>query len=450
MLLFIFAYILLQFGIGIWVSRSIRTEKDFLVAGRNVPPFFLVFSLFATWFGAETIMGTAGEVFEVGLSGSRADPLGYSLCLVLLGLFIANRIWKSEYLTLADFFKARFGKNVEHLAVLILFISSMIWAGAQIRAFGQIIGSFSSLSVPVTMTLGFGLVVSYSLLGGLMGDILTDVLQGTILILGLVVITAMILFYHDFSLLNAQPPERLSLLGTDETLWAKVERWIIPVLGSLVAQESITRLLAAKNPKQARAVSLWSAGVYLVVGSLPVLLGLWGPLLVSDVPDKEQFILLLSQKYLPGYLQIIFIGALMSAILSTVDSILLSGGGLVSHNLLIPALKIQDEKRKLYLTRASVIFMASLAFFIALVSDGIYALVELASSWGSAGLLVVTVLGLWTKWGNYQTALTTLVAGVLLLPFFEYGLQVETPFLLTLTCCFSLYILHSSYLRVAR
>src|SRR5690606_29470930 len=145
--LLILCYLLLQIGVAYFISRGVRSEDDYLVAGRSRPAWLLALSLFATWFGAETCLGSSAAVFEGGLSGSRADPLGYGLCLVLGGLLIAGRIWNRKYSTLADFYADRFGHAPERLAVVILCMSSMIWGAAQLRAFGQVISATTPLDV---------------------------------------------------------------------------------------------------------------------------------------------------------------------------------------------------------------------------------------------------------------------------------------------------------------
>lgn len=428
MLYFLVVYLGIQFGIGYWVSRRIKNENDFLLAGRHVPGWLLSFSLFATWFGAETCIGTSGEVYASGISGGRADPFGYSICLVLLGFLIAGRIWNKKYSTLADFYRDRFGKNVEKLAVAILLISSIVWGAAQIRAFGQVIAATTSLPVQSTILIGFVVVVTYSMLGGLLGDILTDFVQGLILILGLTAILFVIVYQDGFQPFM-QSPERLSLFAPGESFWQRLDRWMIPILGSLVAQESIARVLAAKDVKQARQGTFWASGIYIIVGLIPVVLGLIGPAVLPGVEDPEHFLISLSEKYLHPAFQMLLVGALVSAILSTVDSILLAGGGLLSHNLLIPLMGLRAEKRKLLYTRLSVVFIAFVALAIAWMSDGIYELVESASSLGTAGILVITLFGLWTSYGGPVSAIAALVLGVVTMPIAENILEIEAPFI---------------------
>jgi Na+/proline symporter len=78
----VICYLVLQLGIGVWVSRRINSEADYLVAGRQLGLSLATFSVFATWFGAETIVGSAGTTLREGVSGASAEPFGYGLCLI--------------------------------------------------------------------------------------------------------------------------------------------------------------------------------------------------------------------------------------------------------------------------------------------------------------------------------------------------------------------------------
>lgn len=124
--LLIVAYVIVQIFIGVYLSRKIKNEADYFVGGRRVSFFLVSFSLFATWFGAETCLGSSGAVYETGLSGSRADPFGFSLCLFLMGFLLAGQLRKKNYLTLADFIKDRYGTLAEKLVVWVMIPSSII------------------------------------------------------------------------------------------------------------------------------------------------------------------------------------------------------------------------------------------------------------------------------------------------------------------------------------
>ena len=119
LLIGLLGYVGIQLLIGLAVSRSIASESDYLVAGRKLGPALVVFSMFATWFGAESCIGAAGAVYQNGLAGAQADPLGYAACLFLLGAVFAVPLWRKKLTTLGDLFAWRFGSRVEKLAVLL-------------------------------------------------------------------------------------------------------------------------------------------------------------------------------------------------------------------------------------------------------------------------------------------------------------------------------------------
>ncbi len=442
-LIFVCLYLLIQLFIALAVSRTIKSESDFFLAGKKLPTWLLSFSLFASWFGAETTIGTSGAVFSEGLAGSRADPFGYSLCLFLLGLLLTTKLWEGGYTTLADFFRERFDYRIEKLAILIIVPSTLLWGAAQMRAFGQVVTSMTDWNLNQTLWIAFAFVTLYTLLGGLLGDIITDLIQGIMIALGLVTLMYFVLKADiDFvAWWEKLPAERLSFQKSDESLWQRMDRWCIPILGSLVTQELISRVLSAKSKSVARNSAYISGVIYLVFGSIPVLLGLMGPELMGSLNHNEDFIITLAQKYLPSFAFVIFAGALISAILATIDSILLSASALVSHNILVPLFKFKTEKQKIISARVMIVLSALVCVVIAFSSDSIYQLVEVASSFGTAGILVATLCGLHFKTGGSVSALLALIAGIIVLPIAEFGFGWPAPFMITLATSFGCYLL---------
>ena len=433
-IMYILLYLLLQILIAVYLNRYISNNTDFFLGGRNLPSFALAFSIFATWFGAETCIGSSGAVFSAGLSGSKAEPFGYGLCLVLSALVIARKLYKQSYTTLGDFFKDRYNITAERLLVWILIPSGLIWGAAQVRAFGQVISLYGGVDIHLAISFATAFVILYTLLSGMLGDIVTDVIQG-----GILAATLLVLLVFCFSelggvtpALDAIEPSRWQLLGDEQNFWARLDSWLIPILGSLTAQELIQRTLAAKNKQQAVRAGLGGAWLYLFFGSIPVLLGLLGPQLGIRVEDSEQFLPALAQKILPGFLYVVFIGALISAILSTIDSILLAVSALVTQNVILPALKIHKSRQKLWLARLVLVVGGLIAYAIALYGESVYSMVEFASSFGTAGILEAFVGGLyWSRAGSI-TASLTMFFGLLLSFSFHSFLAIESQFSLSL------------------
>jgi Na+/proline symporter len=439
-LLGVLAYIAAQLALGFWVSRRVRTEDDYLVAGRRLGFPIIMFTTFATWFGAETCIGSAGEAYRVGLSGTTNDPFGYAGCLLLMGLVYAVPLWKRKLSTLADLFRERFGVGVERLAVLLLVPTSLMWAAAQIRAFGHVLGAASEFSIDFTVTVAAVVVIVYTVAGGLLADAITDFVQGIVLILGLVLVAGLMLTSGDLWAIRDLPPERVSLLAPDATWLSTLEAWTIPILGSIAAQELVQRVIAAKHPHVARSATVSAAALYFAVGVIPLLVGLSAITLAPGIAESEQVLIARAQHYLPGLLYVIFAGALVSAILSTVDSALLVSGSLLAHNLLLPLLPSPTERIKLGVNRAGVAAFGVLAYLLALSAPSVYHLVSQASAFGGASLFVAMTFGLFSRIGGTWSAVAAIAAGVVTYVVGAYAVGIPYPFLTSLAASACAYL----------
>jgi solute:Na+ symporter, SSS family len=411
----IFGYVALQLVVGMLVSRRISSEEDYLLAGRSFGFGLATFSFFATWFGAETCIGAAGRIYEHGLSGASADPFGYGVCLLLMGLVFAAPLWRKRLTTLADLFRMRYSQGVERLAVLLMVPTSVLWAAAQVRAFGQVLEASSGIGAPIAITIAAGVAVIYTAAGGMRADVITDLIQGIMIILGLAVLVATIAFTTDaFSTgWSALPAGRLNVFGS-QSFFETIEAWAIPICGSVVAQELVARALSTRSPEVARRAALCGGGLYLMTGLVPALLGLLGATMLPGLADPEHLLPALAQKHLAPVLYVLFAGALVSAILSTVDSTLLAASSLTSHNLVIPMRRGITERGKVLISRAGVVFFGVVAWVLALQAESIFSLVESASSFGSAGILAAVVFGLFTRVGRVASAYAALVLGTVI------------------------------------
>jgi Na+/proline symporter len=441
----VLAFLVLQFGVGIWVSRRIKNEADYLVAGRKLGGLLATFSIFATWFGAETMVGSSGSAYREGLTPASAEPFGYGLCLIGMGLIFAIPLWRRELTTLADLYRQRYSVLVERVAAVILIPGSILWSAAQIRAFGHVLStSASALEVNTAIAIGAGLVVGYTMFGGLLADAVTDLMQGVVLVIGLVLLlvgTIGLLGGFQQAVDAATTSGKIKLVISDSvSVLDTVEAWAIPVLGSLVTTEMVGRIIATRTPESARRASIAAGCMYITIGLIPVFIGIVGADLVSSVADSEQLMAVVARRALPTLGYAIFAGSLTSAILSTVNSTLLIASGLMSHNLIIPTLGITNERTKVVLARAGVALFGVIAYVLAVRSLGVFALVEQASAFGSTGALVTITFGLFTRFGGPRTALATLTLGLVSYLVASYG-NVPHPFLLSFGVALASYLL---------
>src|SRR5690606_14893934 len=234
--------------------------------------------------------------------------------------------------------------------------------------------------------------------------------------------------------------QRWSLFTTGESVWVQLDRWSVPIMGSLVAQELIARVSASKSAGTARRAAYIACLLYLVIGACPVLLGLLGPSLVPALDDPEQLLPALAQRLLPKLWYALFSCALISAILSTIDSILLASSALLSHNLVVPLLRLESERARLVSARVLVVLTGGFALIVALYAEGVYELVETASAFGTAGVLVTTLFALYLPVGGQRAATASLVAGLVTTPLAEYGFGLPAPFLTSVAAALITYL----------
>ena len=438
------AYLALQLGIGVWISRRIRSESDYLLAGRNLGYTLATFSIFATWFGAETMVGSAGNAYRDGVSLGNAEPFGYGLCLILAGLVFAGPLWRRRLTTLADLFRQRFSVGVERVVAVILIPGSILWAAAQIRAFGYILSVTSSISPNVAIGCAAGFAMLYTMFGGLLADATNDVIQSVVISVGLLVLLGGVLIQLQQSgalseALGGAGPVSL-WPATGASGWAIIEEWAIPICGSVIAAELVGRIIATRTPVIARRSSITAGILYITIGLIPLLIGLLGQRIVPTLAEAEQVIPAVAQALLPTFFFAILAGSMIAAILSTVDSTLLVASGLMTHNILIPVFRITSEGRKVLLARAGVLAFGVTAFTQAISAEGVFELVESASAFGSAGILVTAVFGLFTPMGGAMAAMVTLVSGLAVYLAATFG-GFAYPYLLSLAASVLTYVL---------
>ncbi|MCX8115630.1 MAG: sodium:solute symporter, partial [Burkholderiaceae bacterium] len=187
LILFVVLYLLASIAIGLYAASRVRNTADYAIAGRSLPLYIIVATTFATWFGSETVLGIPSKFVEGGLSKTVEDPFGAGLCLVLVGLFFARRLYKMDLLTIGDFYRRRFGKGVEIFSAVVILISYLGWVAAQITALGVVFNLLSggAISVAQGMVIGTLVVLVYTLFGGMWSVALTDFFQMIIIVIGL-------------------------------------------------------------------------------------------------------------------------------------------------------------------------------------------------------------------------------------------------------------------------
>lgn len=435
----ILGYVALQMAIGVAIARNVRGEDDFFLAGRRLGTGAVAASVFATWFGAETCLSAASQVRSDGLGALSVEPFGFGACLLLFGWLLAAPLWRRRLTTIADLLRERYGVVPERIAAVATIPTSILWAAAQVRAFGEILAAAAGIEVGTAIAAAALLAIAYTSLGGLLADVVTDVIQGAVLSLGLVALLwagiaeaggPAAFASAALGALAAAPAGGAAAnpLGSPGAL-ETFEAWALVVIGSLVAQEVVSRTLAARSEEVARRGALLGGGLYLAIGSIPVALALTAPAGIAS--EGDGFLPALAASVLPLALQVVFIGALVSAILSTVDSALLAASAIAVRNLL-PHDSLRPLAR-LRAARAGVVIGGLAAFGLARAAGSIFELIEASSGFASAGVVVATFGALFTKVGRAWAGAAAITGGALAWVGFAYAWDgFPAPFLASL------------------
>src|SRR5262245_47666006 len=193
-LTFVIFYLLLSVGIGLFAATRVHNAKDFAVAGRSLPVPIVMATVFATWFGAEAVMGISATFAKEGLRGVVADPFGSTLCLILAGLLFAPRFYRLNLLTVGDYYKLRYDRRVEVLCTLCIVASYLGWVAAQFKVLGLVLNVLTEgvVSQQAGMIIGALTVLTYTTFGGMFSVAILDFAQLTVIIGGLLYIVTVV------------------------------------------------------------------------------------------------------------------------------------------------------------------------------------------------------------------------------------------------------------------
>jgi len=433
LLTFILIYLVLTLLIGVYSSRFVKNSNDFILAGRKLSLVMATATEFATWFGSETVLGASSKMADGGLMAVIEDPFGASLCLILVGLFFARPLYRMQLLTFGDYYRVIFGKKAEFIAAVSLIVSYFGWIAAQMIAIGIVLNILIGMNVTLAIITASAVVVFYTYIGGMWSVAITDLIHMFFTIVGLIIATFIIVnkaggFHH---IMEQTPPEYFQFLPHNS-----FHRWVVYIaawttvgLGSIPQQDVYQRVMSSRTEKIAVRSSYVSALLYLTVALLPLLLGLAARIMVPNQSDSQLLLPNLIMQYTDTWVQIIFFGALISAITSTASGALLAPSVILSENILRPYFakrnKRFSDKTFLLITRFSVVIIALISLGLALFRKDIYELVSEASQISLVSLFVPLCAGLFVKSKNEWAALASMIVGMCV---WFTALRMETDF----------------------
>ena len=426
---FVALYLAASIAIGLWAARRVHNSRDYVVAGRSLPLYMSFALVFATWFGAETVLGVSATFLKDGMGGIVADPFGFSFCLVLIALFFARAFYRLNLLTIGDFYRKRYNKPVEVATSVCITLSYLGWTSAQFTALGFVFHALSGGAIPLHwgIALGAGCVLVYTLFGGMFSIAYTDLFQTTIIIVGLLYLAVLLggmAGGPGAVIAHAAQAEKFQFWPKPELkeILAFVAAFLTAALGSIPQQDVFQRVTSAKDADTAVRGTMLGGIVYFFMAFVPIYLAysallidpqMVAPLIAGDANENQLILPNLILGHTPVFAQVVFFGALLSAIMSSASGALLAPTSLFTENVLRPFLPHMSDRQFLLTLRLVLVIFALAVLVFALESDAsIYQMVQNAYKVTLVSAFAPLVLGLFWKRATTAGALLSVVLGL--------------------------------------
>ncbi len=413
------AYVAGLYALAFRMRGRIQSSEDFIVAGRRLSFPLATATLLGTWFGAGTILAAADEVRREGLQSAALEPFGAGFCLIVAAIFFARPLWEMKLLTVSDFFRRKFDKRAEVISAAVMVPSYFGWIAAQFVAFAGMLHLFFGLDMTVGILLVAVVAVGYTLMGGMWSVTLTDAFQISLVMIGLVVLGwTTLATLGDGSVLSGlarlwadTPPEMREPIptGSIQLLVEWLAIFAVGALGNVPGQDLMQRIFSARSARTAVNACYAGGILYIIFGLIPVSLGLAGRILAPD--SLERAILpALAHSFLEPIPSVIFTVVLASAVLSTIDSAILSPASVLSQNVL--GYVNRDFFSPLTLTRIAVVIVTIASLGFAFAGESAYTLLEDAYELPLVGMFVPLAMGLYRKPDSAMPAITSMLVGL--------------------------------------
>lgn len=419
-------YLALTVIIGLLAARRVRGAEDYALAGRRLPLAMTVATVFATWFGAETVLGIPATFLKEDLRGVVSDPFGSSLCLVLVALFFARRFYRLNRLTIGDYFRQRYDRPVEVTLSLCIVVGYLGWTAAQITALGLVFHVISNGAIALSagMVIGTIIVLAYTVAGGMWSVAVTDSMQMIVIVAGLLFIAwisadragglAPVLAHAGAAgkfvfLPQWQWGSVLAFVGAAVTL----------MLGSIPQQDTYQRVVAAKDEDTAVRGTMLGGLSYLVFAFVPMFIAYSATMIDARMverlidTDSQMILPTLVMEHMPVAAQVLFFGALVSAIMSSASGAVLAPAVAFTENVIRAFRPAMDDRGMLRTTRIVAAGFGVIVLAFALQSTStIFQMVENAYKVTLVSAFVPLVAGMFWPRANSMGARWSIALGL--------------------------------------
>ena len=424
-LVVILLYLFTLIGIGMYKAGKIKTQSDFAVAGRSLPPWVLVGTMLATWMGTGSILGNAGKTYETGMA-ALILPLGSILGIVLLTK-IAGKVRAFEKFTVPEILGDRFGPGARMLSVIALVIAYMVIVSYQFNAGGAVLNTVlmdetgnSLISIQTGTIIAAIFIIAYTMLAGLVSVAYTDVANGIIIIFSFVIAIPIFLAQAGgFSGMAASfeamgKPEHMNFFGVYSTM--DIINFCLPpfllIMGDANMYQRFFASKDAKGAQQATKVLIFA----VLLAELMIIFSAWvTSSMITDAEVGKYVLIYAAHKLLPTFLGAIMMTTIVGIIISTADSFLLVPATTLMRDVYLNYINPNaDEKKIVLLSRLLVLGLGIIAYIVSLgfaKSEGFFERALYAYTIYGAAITPSLVAALFWKGATKEGAVASIITG---------------------------------------
>ncbi|MEM2004555.1 MAG: sodium/solute symporter [Zestosphaera sp.] len=406
-------YLLALLGVGLLTARWTKTFEDFSVAGRRMKAWLAFSTIAATWIGGGITIGVAGKAYAGKMIGAWGTTIGFGTTLLILGLFYAGPLRRLRLYTLADYYTSRFGKAwIGGLAGIIMFIAYVFAVTAQIVAGAVLLSTVFGWDYSVSVLASGGVVIAYTVMGGLWAVAMTDFIQLLITFSGILAALAIGVSYVGVSTLTSLVNDAGVF---DPRVVLTMDFWalfLVLALGDIPAPDLVQRVYASSDDRTAKISSILAGFAYYAAGLVSIMVGIIMRFLDSGLPDPQLAYPAMIKHFLPAGLSGLTLAGLMAAVMSNADSMLLAPSTVFVKNVVKDLIKGDlGDADLLKMSRYAVVGLGVLALMAGLLRADVLYWLSLAFDVLFASLFIPLTLGLFWRRFNWQGAASAIIFG---------------------------------------
>ena len=430
------AYFAVVVGIGVFYSRRADSTEDFILAGHSLSTPFVTGSVVATWLGGAVIIGGAREAYVGGFQAIVWDPWSPVITLLLCGFLFVGIFRRSRFVTAIDYYESRYNTRIGMVNMAVAILAYISWLSAQFLSLGVLISLATGLDNVTATVLGAGIILAISITGGLWALSRSDMLAFVILSFVLLAILPFAFgavggigaFVENAGNLDGTPP--FSLFYTNQPnaegeptgfagylgvlgIFYMLAAWFSVAIGDLGGSVLTARALAARGEKAATRGFVLGGFIYLVLGMIPVIVGMCVFILNPSMPEStlDDIFPWFVHHHAPGWIALLFLVAASSAIVSTAGDTVLTSGALLGYTAFRTFRPAATDQQCLVATRIAMLAIAGAGLLFGLSMGNLYNLLVFAGAVSFPVMSSTLVCGILWKRANVTGAWASILTG---------------------------------------